>query len=85
MSHLVQVAGQTVVEALHGLLVVDAVAVKAVELQACWPVEVLADGGRPTQGAGRSEGHGGAGAGAAGVDQRATGKGGLAVHGEAPH
>lgn len=41
VSHLVQVVGQTVVETLHGLLVIDAVAVHAVQLQAHWPVEVL--------------------------------------------
>lgn len=43
--YLVQVVGQTVVEILHGFLVVGAVAVHSVELQAHWPVEILADGG----------------------------------------
>lgn len=45
MSDLVQVVGQTAVETLHGFLVVGAVAMHSVKLQAHWPVEVLADRG----------------------------------------
>lgn len=84
-SHLVQVAGQTVVQALHGFLIVDVVVVKAINLQACWPVEILVDGGRTIQRAACSERHRSAGARAAGVHQGATGKGGLATHREASH
>lgn len=42
---LVQVVGQAAVEALHGLLLVGAVAMQSVQLKADWPVQILADGG----------------------------------------
>lgn len=82
---LVQVVGQTVVEALHGFLVVGAVAVHSVQLQAHWPVEILADRGRTAQRAGGGERDRSAGASAAGVHQRTAGKGGLTAHGVTPH
>lgn len=44
VSNLVQVVGQTAVEALHSLLLVGAIAVQAIKLEADGPVEILADG-----------------------------------------
>lgn len=82
---LVQVVGQTAVEALHGFLVVGAVAVHSVQLQAHWPVEILVDRGRTAQRDGGGERDRSAGAGAAGVHQRTAGKGGLTARGVTPH
>lgn len=84
-SNLVQVVGQTVVETLHGFLLVGAVAVQAVKLEADWPVEVLADGSCAAQRDGCCERDRGTGAGAAGVHQGSTGKGGLTAHGVTSH
>lgn len=85
VSNLVQVVGQTVVETLHGFLLIGAVSVQTVELEADWPVEVLADGSCAAQRAGCCKRDGGPGAGAAGVHQRSTGKRGLTAHRETPH
>lgn len=83
--HLVQVAGQAVVQVLHGLLVIGAIAVHAVHWRHHWPIEVRANGGGPTQRAAGQEGDRGPGASAAGVHQGAAGEGGLAAGGVAPH
>lgn len=85
LSDLVQVVGQTVVEILHGFLIVGAVAVQSIKLQAYRPVEVLADRGRAAQRASGGEGHRSTGPSAAGVHQRTAGKGGLTAHGVTPH
>lgn len=78
---LVQVVGQPAVEALHGFLVVGAVAVHSVLLQAYRPVEVQAERGRAAHWAGGSEGEGSTGASTAGVHQGAAGEGGLTADG----
>lgn len=82
---LIQVAGQTVVQVLHGLLVVGAVAVHAVHLHHRGPVQILAHGGHAAQRAAGDERDRGAGASAAGVHQGAAGEGGLAAGGVTPH
>ena len=85
VSDLVQVVGKSAVETLHGFLIVGAVSVQPIKLQAHRPVEILADRGRTAQRAGGGERDRGARASAAGVHQRTTGKGGLTGHGETPH
>lgn len=81
-SYLIQVVGQTAVEALHSLLLIGAVAVQSVQLEAHWSVEIMADGGWTGQRAGCSKRDGRPGPCTAGVHQRTTGKRG-AVHWEA--
>lgn len=84
VSDLVQVVRQAVVETLHSLLVIGAVAVETVEREADRAVEVLAYRGRTSQRAGCGEGHRSTGASAAGVHQGTTGERWLPAHGVTP-
>lgn len=83
--NLVQVVGQAAVETLHGLFLIGAVAMQPIKLEADRAIEILADRGWTGQWAGCSKRDRGSRASPAGVHQRTTGKGGLAVHGVASY
>lgn len=79
-THLVQVAGQAVVEILHGLFLISAVAMQSVELKADGAIEILTNRSWTGQRAACGKRDRSPRASPAGIHQRATGEGGLAVH-----
>lgn len=74
VSDLVQVVGKAAVETLHSFLFVGAVAMQPIELEAHWPVEILADRSGAGQRAGCCERDRRTGASTSSVHQGATGE-----------